>query len=310
MRTFLIRLVLFLLVSIVGYVILVIAWGEIAPTDKLQDNLGYKINGYGHLNTRLKEVKEYKNIDILFLGSSRAYRHYDPRIFEKKGYTSFNLGSSSQTFIQTEVLLKRYLSDLNPKIIVLDIYPGMFSSDGVESSLDVLSNGIVDTPSLQMVLLQKNIKVFNTLILSWYKSLFFNKNNEIEKRIKGKDTYVNGGYVEKSLSRARIDSSDVMDFTIKNYQLDAFSNVISQIRKNNIKLIVVQSPRHKSKYYNKESRLDSIMDSHNLKYFNYGKLSILNDKEHFYNPMHLNQEGVVLYNNYIIENIIRYLNAN
>lgn len=303
MVSFLIRLGFFILVSIIGYIILVIGWGEISPK-RLQNNLDYKINAYGHLNSRLKEAKEFKDVDILFLGSSRAYRHYDPRVFEKKGYTSFNLGSSSQTFIQTEVLLKRYLSELNPKIIVLDVYPGMFSSDGVESSLDLISNEKADKYSLKMMLIQKNIKVLNTFIFSWYRSLFYNM--EAEKGLKGEDTYISGGFVEKTVNPAKINAIDTMDFNIRSYQLDALLNIISQIRAEKRKLIVVQSPRQHGKIYKSENRLDSLFNSHNINYLNYSNLSMLDDSAHFYNPMHLNQNGVEIYNNIFINQVLKY----
>ena len=88
--------------------------------------------------TRLNEVKNIKNIDILFLGSSHTYRGFDTRVFKKNGYNSFNLGSSSQSPIQTLTLTKRYLNQLNPKLIVYEVYPTTFTIDGIESSLDII----------------------------------------------------------------------------------------------------------------------------------------------------------------------------
>ena len=93
---------------------------------------------YGHLFTRVKEAKETKNPDILFLGSSHAYRGLDPRIFAEEGITSFNLGSSSQTPINTQVLLHQYLDQIQPKMVIYEVYAGTLTSDGVESSLDLL----------------------------------------------------------------------------------------------------------------------------------------------------------------------------
>ena len=83
-------------------------------------------------------TRKIKNVDVLFLGSSHAYRGFDPRIFRKRGYSSFNLGSSAQTPSQTKVWLKRYLKHLNPKIVIYEVYPGTFSSDGIEASLDLV----------------------------------------------------------------------------------------------------------------------------------------------------------------------------
>jgi len=77
-------------------------------------------------------------VDILFLGSSHSYRGFNPQYFS--GYKTFNLGSSAQTPIQTNLLLKRYLHQLNPKTIVYEVYPISLSIDGVESSSDIIAN--------------------------------------------------------------------------------------------------------------------------------------------------------------------------
>ena len=80
--------------------------------------VNYRLGAYGHMHSRIREIPEFKNIDILFLGASNAYRGLDTRIFEKNGWKSFNLGSSSQTPLQTFILLDRYLDHLNPKVVV------------------------------------------------------------------------------------------------------------------------------------------------------------------------------------------------
>tara|TARA_R100000935_G_C2828049_1_gene163416 strand:+ start:887 stop:1756 length:870 start_codon:yes stop_codon:yes gene_type:complete len=284
---------------------LIILWGDVGPP-AFQKNLSYKNNTDVHLNSRVKEIKEFKNVDILFLGSSRSYRHYDPRIFAKRGYSSFNLGSNSQTFLQTEVLVKRHLRNLNLRLVVIDIYPGMFNSDGVESSLDIISNDQLDNQTFKMVLLQKNIKVFNTFIYSWYRNQFHKASIEIEKRKKGYDTYISGGYVEKILTYSHSISSDTINFNIKNYQLDSFLNIIEYFKQNKTKFIIVQSPRHKRMAYKDESKLDSIFKLENVEYHNYSYFPGLDDTLHFYDSKHLNQNGVKIFDEFLIDNVLQY----
>ena len=113
---FISKSLLFLLFLLVFYTIGVITYGEIIPV-KYHQNILYKKFAYGFSNTRFKEVKYVDPVDILFLGSSRSYRHYDPRIFKKHGFSSFNLGTSSQTFLQMEILVDRYLDSLNPRYV-------------------------------------------------------------------------------------------------------------------------------------------------------------------------------------------------
>jgi len=103
MKRFIHSLLLFIPCSIVIYILLIILWGDYAPRI-LEKNLNYKIGAGGHMYSRLQDIHRTSNIDILILGSSHAYRGYDPRIFNKHGFSMFNLGSSAQSPIQTKVL--------------------------------------------------------------------------------------------------------------------------------------------------------------------------------------------------------------
>jgi hypothetical protein len=132
--------------------------------------------------TRISDLKKYKNVDILFLGSSRAYRVFDTRIYAKQGYYSFNLGSSSQTPIQTKLLMKRYLKQLNPKLIVYAVDPNAFS-DGVESAMDIIANDKNDRESLKMLAKINHLKVFNTLIYGYYKDYIHKINSSVSQNI-------------------------------------------------------------------------------------------------------------------------------
>jgi hypothetical protein len=122
MKKFLKSITIFSLSTIGIYILLIIVWGEIAP-DILKKNMNYRIGSKGHMYSRIQELRETKNIDILFLGSSHSYRGFDTRIFSGNGYKSFNLGSSSQTHIQSNILLKRYIDQLIPKLVIYEVNP-------------------------------------------------------------------------------------------------------------------------------------------------------------------------------------------
>ena len=165
----------FLLFSLMFYFLMIPLWKKFTPI-YMQPNLKYQVGSFGYMYSRIQEVKKQKgDVDILFLGSSHSYRGFDPRNFKEK--KTFNLGSSSQTPIQTKILLERYLEKINPKLIIYEVYPGTFSSDGVESSLDLISNDKNDIRSLQMAFQLNNIKTYNTLVYAKYSDFFdWNKN--------------------------------------------------------------------------------------------------------------------------------------
>ena len=70
---------------------------------------------------RFNEVDSLKGIELLFLSSSHCYLGFDVRKFEKDFLGVFNLGSSSQSHIQTRLLsillflvfIKTYLEEKN-----------------------------------------------------------------------------------------------------------------------------------------------------------------------------------------------------
>ena len=241
MRQFIKSFFLFFIFTFIVYVLLICIWGSFAPS-LLRKNLNYELGAYGHMFSRIKEIKETENVDILFLGSSHTYRGFDTRVFELNGFTSFNLGSSAQSPLQTEVLLKRHLAKLSPKLIVYEVYPGTFSSDGVESSLDIIANDINDFESFKMAMKQNNVKVWNAYIYSLYREIF-NKNSDFEEAaVKGEDTYIKGGYVEKKLKYFKYKNHEKNKWEFEPSQFDAFERTLAIIMDKKIKTIFVQAP--------------------------------------------------------------------
>ncbi|QYA26017.1 hypothetical protein G3I01_10985 [Gramella sp. MT6] len=297
-KKFIKRFILFSIFSIAVYLIGLIGYGEIVP-DYFQQNIFFEKFAYGFSNTRFKEVKNTSEVDIVFLGSSRSYRHYDPRIFGEYGYNSFNLGSSAQTFLQTEILVNRYIERLNPDYVVLDIYPGMFSSDGVESSFDLISNDYNDLETFKLALQLRNIKVMNTWIFAVYKEYICNSLDDIENKAQKEDTYVNGGFVQRKI-RTNQNYSDInhQKWKYNELQWEAFVRTIQKIKQTDAQLIIVHSPRNSHFRYSKPERLLTYLDSLNLSFYNYKNMGFLSDSLHFYDPSHLNQNGVNLYNDF------------
>jgi hypothetical protein len=297
---------LFLPVSLLSYLILALFWGEYIP-QKFQENLTYPIATYGHMYTRLKEVKHTKDVDLLILGSSHAYRSFDTRIFEKNRFKCFNLGSSTQTPLQSEVLLKRYLKPLNPKIVIYEVFPGIFSSDGVESSLDIIANDKNDEESIKMAFEINHLKVYNTLIYAFYRD-FFDKNKDYNENIrKEDDLYIKGGYVEKKVKFFKKMTHPQSQWQINPYQLKAFKEVVKILKDRNIKLYLVQAPVTKSLYnsISGNREFDKLMCSYG-EYYNFNEHLQLNDSLNFYDAHHLNKYGVDIFNKKILESILTH----
>jgi hypothetical protein len=275
------------------------------PFKLLKSNINYEKGSYGHLYSRLNEIKNYENVDILFLGSSRSYRGFDTRIYEQYGLKCFNLGSSGQTFIQTNVLLKRYLKQLNPKIIIFEVSPLNFSSDGVESSIDLIANDKNDLHTLKELIKWDNIKTINTAIYGFYDDVFIRK-DFVEVRKKETDLYIPGGFVEKELMYYEAKKYENEEVIIKDNQLEAFKKCINIINANKIELKLVQAPITGSRYksYSNIEEFDRLISSYG-EYYNFNKLLELKDSIHFYDSDHLNQNGVVIFNQELIKKLVK-----
>lgn len=301
MKKFLKTILYFFIFTTVFYVVSVIIVGELINFTPLKKNLNYNAS-IGHSFTRLKKAKSIKDIDILFLGASNAYRGFDTRMYEKRNYKVFNLGSSSQTPLQTEILLDRYLENFNPKIIIYAVDPDAFCSDGVESSLDLISNDIIDYKILKLAISQNHLKLLNTLVYATYKRATQRFHIYKQPNTVGKDTYVNNGFVEQNkIEFYKEKRYKEQKWIFNKEQFIAFERIYKNIEKENIELYLVQPPIVNNKY--KSFLNNNIFDEKmNLygSYCNYNLLLHLNDSL-FYDENHLNKNGVNVFNKQILE---------
>lgn len=80
-------------------------------------------------------------VDILILGSSHAYRSYEPNTLESAlagNFEVFNMGSSAQSPITSYYILEEILQNTPPKLVIMDIYFMVFTSD------ELLNNGLIN----------------------------------------------------------------------------------------------------------------------------------------------------------------------
>ena len=295
------RIACFSILALLLYPIFLVAFRIIMP---ISPNLHYNIMSHGHIYTRLQEVKERKNVDILFLGSSRAYRGFDVRNFDN----SFNLGSSSQTPLQTYLLLNRYLDSLNPKTIVYAVDPSMFASDGVESSLDVIANDKNDIGSLKMALKINNLKTYNALIFGYIHDILNPNFSLPEPANRGIDTYISGGYVQREMEcfQYGVSHPTINKWQPNKEQLVAFENIVGMAKDKKIELVFVYPPIASALYqsYVYMDSFDAKMKTFG-EYYNFNEIINLNDSLHFYDSDHLNQDGVDIFNAGLLEYVVK-----
>ncbi len=301
MKKFLQSILLFVPFMITVYIVCIFIAGTYFPSN-LKPNINYRICSYGHMFSRLQEAKTTSDVDILFLGSSHAYRGFDTRIYAEHQLKTFNLGSSSQSPIQTKLLLSRYLNNINPKTVVYEVFPETFTMDGVESSVDIIANDKNDLESIKMAFTINNIKTYNTLIYGFTIDILNLNKHTQEALKKDNDTYITGGFVEKEMNYYAPTKMDTLSWIYNEKQFEAFEQILTDLKAANINIILVYAPITSS-YYNSITNSEAF-DSRMMQmgtYYNFNKILTLNDSLHFYDEHHLNQDGVELFNNKLLE---------
>ena len=308
MKVFLKRILIFFLVAIPGYCVILVAWSNLIPFEAFKKNMNYKMGSYGHMYTRTNEANNIQKTDVLVLGSSHAYRGFDPRVFKNEGIELFNLGSSNQTPRQGLVLLKEYLNQVKPELVIYEVYPGIFQQDGLESTLDILANGPFSWPVATLAFKANHIKAYNALINRAFLQFCgtYESYNEPLVKPKDGDTYVRGGYVQKDDSYVRAQRiKNAYSWNIRQDQWSYFLEIVELLKKEKVELLMVQSPIDSTYFENilNNDEVDSRFSGLG-NYINFSRLMKLHYKEDLYDLHHLKQSGVEKFNKVLIETLM------
>jgi len=289
----------------IGYCLILWSWSYLIPYEAMKKNMNYQVGSYGHMFSRMSEIKQVKNVDILVLGSSHAYRGFDPRIFERNGIRVFNLGSSNQTPKQALSLLRTYIDELNPKLVLYEVYPGIFQNDGVESSLDLIANEELNWETLNMATRVNHLKTYNTLLFDIFMESIGANRHFREPEKKGDDLYIPGGYVEKSDGYTRKQKMGrKSSWNFREDQWGFLVEMVNFINKRQGSFLMVQSPvdREYFQLFDNQDEMDEKFQSLG-DYINFNRLMELEYPKDLYDLHHLRQSGVEKFNEELIKEI-------
>lgn len=302
MKRLILHLLFFALFLLPVLILVIGVAGWLAPKT-FERNIQDKQGDVGHMNTRLKELETTGPVDILVTGSSHAYRGFDPRIFAKEGIRIFDLGSSAQTPIQTELLVKKYFARLKPKLVIIEVFPGVFINDGVESSLDLISNRPFGIDDVIMALRINNLITYNALFYSVFKQLFHREKYK-EPPCKNDECYIPGGFVQRSelafCPPQKTGPPKVWD--LRPEQVRAFKRTMKFLSAQDCRVMLVQAPITRAFYdaYTNNEEIDRFFQSFGVGYYNVNRSRIGRSNRLFYDSDHLNMNGVWQFNRLLI----------
>lgn len=270
---------------------------------------GIKKNKQGVFN-KYNELflKEGNTYDVLFLGSSRAEMHFNPKVFdENAGLNSYNMGMSGASPKISLALLKTYCHQhQKPKYIIFNI--DYFS---LQNDTDRLNDFPRYFPYLKNSYLRHELNQMDNRFNSFYynplHSLPYTQIDYLSNslhgwlNISGKyDTLMYKGYQTSELKRLNTEDEPRPIYSfISMKNRDYIDSIILFTKTNNIKLTLITSPvlgGGKKNVINKSAltnQLKNIAYTNHINYFDYTDSLNYQNPELFADYFHLNRQGAI-----------------
>jgi hypothetical protein len=300
MTLFLKRFLSFLLLSVLVYVVMI---GFMVKT-KIQPPIHHNLPTANITGLMFRDLHKAQKTDLLFVGSSHSYRGFDTRVYDRLGWNSFNMGTSSQTPRHALAMLETWLDSMQPQLLVCEVYPTTFSHemDLLEANLNIMANDKWQPYFNDLLLMDADLRLLNLTIAALIRKLMGWEYGMSLDTVMGTDQYIRKGYVEstrKGFTKALHDgmSSDV-DFK----QVEALKRIVRLAKIKGIQVLLLQLPVTASLYasYKNQVSFDSLMNSI-APYQNLNARLALVDTIHFYDSNHLNPAGAVIVNTAVAE---------
>ena len=250
--------------------------------------------------------------DIFIYGSSRAVHGYNCKVFEDSlGLTCFNNGRENSNILYHTTVFKEMLTKHVPKIIVLDVSARELTWRSAENSKLVLASMIL--PYVNRDTSFENIarQIFPDELRKAKVSKIYAYNSLALPLIVGKRNFDNNeninGYIPLPGAKvtgeipAFLDENDEADTTAKNY----FEQFVKTAKEHNIRLYVVQSPIYVQPFQSSVSldTIKSILKRYDGRFWNYAFDPAVYKKEYFYDNLHLNDKGALLFTEKLVSDI-------
>lgn len=267
---------------------------------------GVFMRGPGKPHDKLNYMIDGVDCDILIIGSSRAFRHYDAKMMsDSLGVKVYNAGYDGVNSAFILPVIESFLRNVNPKMVIYEVLPWEFASRvnknvGVLKSLyghtDEISHQLDMAGYNQYNVLNSNLIRFNSPIPGFFSLLVtYNNNYGFESLYSGNPDLLEE---EKPIDK-EINESDPL-------AIENFNKIIKLIRDKDIPIVMVFSPCYS--IMDSPVKSEQIIDSLGLPFINNFMLRFDGDpKEYFYDITHLNDKGAKLYTRHFIGQIKPYL---
>lgn len=242
--------------------------------------------------------------DIVFFGSSRAYHHYDtPFITDSLGIKAFNAGEDGRGLTFQLPLIKTYLENNKPKLLVLEVFDQL---DGFWNDRIAMLYPLVDDyPEIKTAAIEVN--PYNKFFLN---SNLYRYNSNVINELKNKSHPFTADN-SRGFSPTTPNPPGVPVILIEEPQIkkpidpveeNALKNILEFCIEKDIKVIGVNSPIYQTKKSLGVS--DSIFRSYNFPFIDNTTFRLpLAPEEYFKDNAHLTEKGAREYTKYFMKQI-------
>ena len=251
--------------------------------------------------TYYKDITEPKNVDVLFLGTSRFGITFRPLyIFETYGVTSYNLGTSGQPYAITELLLKKY----KPKYAVVDVSVLLWS-DKLRKEIDLVNLfPIYERLSVSRYLFGSEYKTkINTLFKYHYRWHDLKQQDFNNKKYK----YAKGAWLFPNIFQTYTGSINIPDNSYDYHFEKQIQKILSIANTNYIKIIfVIQTNIADNREYHRQ--FITYAEKNNLEYIDYNNKKIMEELNLDYTRDMIDRSHLNIIGSYkVMDHLIPYM---
>jgi hypothetical protein len=255
----------------------------------------------GNSYTKFRAFDRNAQYDVVFIGSSHAYRGYDTRVFTDAGYSAFNLGSSAQTPINTEQILRDLVNVRNTKTVIIDVFNGALETDGLESTADLSQNYPSTKPVLNMVWQLKDPRGLNMLMLRMVRYAADPMYTENCNGANGTCLISDSAGVEVNYPFAR-------PLVLKQDQLCALERTIRYLQETGIQVVLADHPippeADQARQVRYSAHVKTLAQQWNVPLVDMSSTVGFDSRAHFYDHTHLNEAGAAKFSLMLLDTMV------
>lgn len=253
---------------------------------------------------KFKNFDTEKKWDAIVLGSSHAYRGYNPDVFKNYKLDMYNLGTSNQHMMCTHYIVKNFITKDNCKLLVLDMFDKVFANNDIESKSDIIQNVNDDKTAIDVALSSNDIRAFNMITLRYF-------NKTIDPLNIDTLGYNNGFLVSRKLLDPKKKDKEKMNwkYEAERSQKKYLSQLLAHCNKNGIRIVAVSHPApaiypmvDHDKFL-KDVR--PLFEKYKVKYYDYTHYPEMGGIIYYSDPTHLNHLGAIKFNKIFINDLIK-----